>query len=331
MHQMYSVEDLLADETFTDYCLNENSPHLQKWRDLISVNPDLAKTAAEAKAMLAVLSPSLSANEIASEVEKLREVIEARPVPVVKKRWSKLAYSIAAVVVVLLVGGVGYYFSTDSKGLTPNLSEFKTGLGERKQYILPDGSTVILNSNSTFSFDKSFGRHTREIHLTGGAFFKVAKNASKPFVVKSNGFYTTAIGTAFYVNSESTTEGFSVDLLEGKVKLEKDATGEVLYLAPGEKASWADSASAFARQSYDTTSLKKWVKGVLSFDNTPVDEVFRQLEAWYDVKIQDGRENHEIITITGDYVNVPLEDVLKIICFSLSSTYQYEGGMIIIQ
>jgi ferric-dicitrate binding protein FerR (iron transport regulator) len=232
-------------------------------------------------------------------------------------------------VIALITAGI--YLLAPRHSAKQDVSKFETHLGERKQYILSDGSTVILSSNSSFSFDKNFGINDRQIQLTGDAFFRVAKNPSKPFIVKSNGFSTTAIGTAFYVHSGEFASDYQVDLLEGKVKLEKNASGETSYLTAGQKASWTKTTGSFTKQAYDTITLNKWVKGILSFNNTPVSEAFQQIENWYSVKIEDKRTNRENISINGDYVNAPLEDVIKIICFSLSCNYHYEDNKIIIQ
>ena len=121
-----------------------------------------------------------------------------------------------------------------------------------------------------------------------------------------------------------------MDLLEGKVKLEKIISGETSYLKAGEKALWTKTISSFTKQQYDTVSLNKWIKGILSFNNLPVKDAFTELENWYSVKIEDRRSNPEVISINGDYVNAPLEDVLKIICFSLSCSYHFENNKIII-
>lgn len=332
MDKNYSVEELLTDETFTDCCVNENSPYKEKWERIFSANPEISKIADEAKALLLMFSPILPEQEIQDEINELRELLALKYEPqlsVPKKTTSKkvLVYSFSF----LLLAVISAYFFTPHTSSTSVVSSFKTGVGERKQYILPDGSTVILNSNSSFSFTERFGKSDRQILLTGDAFFKVAKDRSKPFIVKSHNFSTTAIGTAFYVHAGTSAAEYRVDLLEGKVKLEQNISGETSYLAAGEKASWTKAKSSFIKQQYDTVSLTRWIKGILSFDNTPVKEAFAEIENWYSVKIEDRRTNSEVISINGDYVNAPLEDVLKIICFSLSCKYHYEGNNIIIQ
>jgi ferric-dicitrate binding protein FerR (iron transport regulator) len=332
MDKNFTVEELLTDGTFTDYCLNENSPYKKEWDTILAGNQQLKKTADEARQLLGMLSPVVPAHEIDAEVNKLREALSAEEFfesPIVKRREPARLLLYVLPVLVLLAAGL--YFFLPRQPAHRLASKFETHLGERKQYILPDGSTVILNSNSSFSFDEHFGQRSREIEMMGDAFFKVAKNPSKPFIVKSNGFSTTAIGTAFYVHTGKSASEYHVDLLEGKVKLEKNASGETSYLTAGQKASWTITNSRFNKQQYDTATLNKWVKGVLTFDNTPVNEALREIESWYSVTIEDRRKNPGNITINGDYINAPLEDVMKIICFSLSCNYHYEDNKIIIQ
>lgn len=331
MNQPFTVEELLSDNTFIDYCLNEQSVYRQKWNALVADDAALFKTAGEAKAMLTLISPSLSKNEIETEVNKLRDLIDSRRdkrYPA-RRRKTRLPLLIAAVVFIVALSAIPFLINNNAP--TPTTSNFETKMGERKQYTLPDGSTIILNSNSRFSFNESFGQNDRQIFLEGDAFFKVAKNPQKPFIVRSGGFSTTAVGTAFYVHAKKAANGFSVDLLEGKVKLERNTTGEAFYLAPGQKALWKQNQSTFTRQSYDTLLLNKWIKGVLSFNNIPVNEAFAQIESWYAVEIEDRRKDPHVSTINGDYVNAPLDDVIKIICFSVSSTYHFQGNKIIIE
>jgi transmembrane sensor len=332
MDKCYTVEYLLTDDTFTDYCLHENSVYKAKWDKLLRRDEQLRKTADEAKQLLGILSPALPQHEIDAEVNKLREYLSAEAdyqPPATGKRNSGKMLVYGFSFLILLAAGV--YLMLPGKTTFPGITKFETRMGERKQYLLPDGSTVILNSNSSFSFDQKFGNNDRQIELTGDAFFNVAKNPAKPFIVKSHGFSTTAIGTAFYVHAGNSAADYRVDLLEGKVKLEKNTSGEISYLTAGQKASWANASSSFTKQQYDTVTLNKWVKGILSFNNTPVSQAFKEIAEWYSVQIEDRRIVPGDISINGDYVNAPLEDVIKIICFSLSCNYHYEDDKIIIQ
>ena len=335
MDRMFTVEELLSDQTFTDYCLNSESVHGDMWKRIISSNPGQAETFREAKALLSILSPSVSQDEIETEVNKLREVFstnapdEAYQEVRNKKRIKPVLVYSSILLVCLSV--TAYFLVPHSNNAAPIVSNFNTHMGERKQYILPDGSTVILNSNSSFYFDKSFGKKERRIHLNGDAFFKVAKNTAKPFTVITEGFSTTALGTAFYVHGNADSDNYGVDLLEGKVRIEKYTSGEAVVLTAGQKASLTKTNSRIITRQYDTLPLNKWISGILSFKNTPINEAFYELENWYSVKIEDRRSSPKLITINGDYVNVPLEDILKIICFSLSCTYHFENNSIIIQ
>lgn len=338
MDKIFTVEDLLSDQTFTDFCINPQSKHRPKWNAVIASHPQQALVFEESIALLRLVSPELPQSEIEAEVNKLREVLadgmveskSFQPQPL-SRRNNRAKILACGIIILLCVSGVFYLANQDrTTSHLPLASTFKTTTGERKQFILPDGSTVILNSNSSFTFDKNFGKRDRQVNLNGDAFFNVAKDPSKPFKVISNGFSTTAIGTAFYVHANPALTDFSVNLLEGKVKLE-NKSGETLFLAAGEKASWAKSNNGFTRERYDTISLNRWVKGILSFKNTPVQDAFAQLESWYSVDIEDMRTNPEIISINGDYMHAPLEDVLKVICFSLSCGYRFEGNKIIIQ
>ena len=115
------------------------------------------------------------------------------------------------------------------------------------------------------------------------------------------------------------------------MQVDAESAKEKSILKAGEQASWSSSHKHFFRKSYDTLYLNKWLNGELSFNNTPVNEAIATLEKWYAVEIDDNRKNPESITITGNYVNAQLSDVLKIICFSLSCQYHFSGNKIIIE
>ncbi|MDZ7690866.1 MAG: FecR domain-containing protein [Balneolaceae bacterium] len=111
------------------------------------------------------------------------------------------------------------------------MQNIQTARGERASMEFSDGSRVILNSMSTLRFPKVFEGTKRELHLEGEAFFQVAHNKERPFVVHANGVEVNVLGTEFNVNSYRENEAVEVVVREGKVAvnvqpLDNQVTGQ---------------------------------------------------------------------------------------------------------
>lgn len=322
-----TADNLLLNDVFIEYCLDPNPVNTEKWETMARDNNISAEVIAEARSMLTVLAPAIEKAEIEDEILKLQDAIyekEARR----RKAISRVSLFTGFVVVL----GTIIFFTLQplEKNIKTMAGQYQTATGEQKRVTLPDGSIVILNSNTSISYQENYNVSDRKIYLSGDAFFKVAKDASKPFSVISGSFSTTALGTSFYVNADS-AEDFSVKLLEGKVKINSGKNEETEYLEAGEEVKYPKNNSRFVKQAYDTSYLNKWISGKIIFRKTPVKEAFNILQQWYGVKIIDARINSSDISINGTYENVLLEDILKVISFSLRCQYRYEGNKIIIE
>lgn len=348
-HKM-TVEELLLDESFIDFCLNNNSVHKTKWEQLHAADPAMAIVINEARELLSVISPGLSAGEVDSEVEKFKELFTSKPViaddfaeealisdqleiePQRKLRTTRTRrnWFIGMAAASLLIAAWLIWPRPVEKPVTLAVVEHTTGFGERLEILLPDGSKAILNSNSRLRYQNDYNLKDRRLELSGEAYFDVAGNPSKKFTVSTDQFSTTAIGTAFYIHAREPAQSYSVNLLEGKLSVENKSGGAVL-LAPGEQAAWPGGQSGFNKNRFDSTLLRQWIHGRLQFERTAMKEMLPQLAAWYAVEIEDVRRKPGTISITGDYSNKPLEDILKAICYSLSCRYTITGNKIIIQ
>ena len=94
-------------------------------------------------------------------------------------------------------------------------------------FHLPDGSKIFLNRNSEFSYRSNFGKHRRDVKLTGEAFFEIAPDASKPFIIDAGKAKVKVVGTSFNVitnNSESAVEVF---VKTGKVMLSDNSGSQI--------------------------------------------------------------------------------------------------------
>jgi transmembrane sensor len=350
MDSHFDVEKLLMDESFIDYCLNKGSLHRQKWEELIANEPTLRKSIEEARELILLLAPNLPKSEISAEVEKMRSLISSRNKAVVNdlvgsgnvfhtdqspnKKKRKTLKILAYTASIVLLGAAVIYGLNSNRKIAVTFEaglNYQTGMGERREFKLPDGSIAVLNSNTSITLAKDFNERDRRINISGEAFFKVAKNADKPFTVVCPEFSTTALGTSFYVHGLVNNGNYAVELLEGKVKLTPSIETESATLNAGETAEWQKDKSAFARKKFDSTELRQWLEGNLSFKKMPAEQVIRQLEKWYAVDIDVQRKNWKQVFISGDYQDAPLEDVLKVICFTQSWEYAYNGNKIIIR
>jgi len=143
---------------------------------------------------------------------------------------------VAAVVVLTLGIGIYYYSSQDSNNITQPaqiaMEYFQSGAGAKKQVKLPDGSIVYLNNDTRIGIAKAyFDKEKREIWLEEGeAFFEVAKNPEKPFIVHTQNLETTVKGTSFNVQSYAELDHSSVSVRSGKVEVRngKKLIGELI-------------------------------------------------------------------------------------------------------
>lgn len=200
--------------------------------------------------------------------------------------------------------------------------------GYRNTITLMDGSTATLNSESSITYAKDFGKENRIIYLTGEAFFRVARDETKPFVVISKDLKTTALGTSFNVNAyEENNEAIS--LATGKVKVELNNTettnnpGTEMILTPGEQAVWTGLTSGLTKREFDFREILSWKNNVIYFNNTELKSMITVLEKWYDVQISvEGDINRLTDNGTGKFKNESLENVLRSLGFTMGFTYQ---------
>src|SRR5690554_49281 len=139
--------------------------------------------------------------------------------------YSKYA---AAVIIALLLGAATYLYVTYSAG-NPKYTEIVTGNNQViEEYILPDGSFVTLNSNSTLHFPEKFEGNIREVFITGEAFFDVTPDAAKPFIIHAGNAQVKVLGTSFNVHAYPDAETVEVTVESGTVQLlccESENTG----------------------------------------------------------------------------------------------------------
>ncbi len=215
--------------------------------------------------------------------QKLRTSISVEPPkPNVKtigfNTWIAIATSM---VLVATVGWLLFRLWPSGK-----LIEVETFAGQHKEVVLPDGSKVWLNVNSSISYADNFNDGSqREVKLKGEAFFEVEKNPTKPFLISTGKTLTTVLGTSFDVKQEK--EGtIRVAVVTGKVSFKsvKNPRQE-LILEPGE-AGVISSEGYAGKSKYSDKNFLYWKNKQLNFENVPLSQVIETLEDAYQVSFQ---------------------------------------------
>jgi transmembrane sensor len=254
-------------------------------------------------------------------VKQLREKKEGA-IKIVPMRRTSLWLQVAAAISLVLLASYFLFTSYSSQNQTTNTLAIKTlqhstTRGQRYDIVMPDGSLVKLNSNSSISYPEKFEGATREITLDGEAYFEVSHDATKPFIVHTGNTSTRVLGTSFNVNADA--DATTVTLVEGKVNVITPAGDTTLM--PNQQAIIKSGSETIKTASVDVTPFTAWTNNRLIFDNMPLSEVFQKLENWYNVDIDVDSEAINNCVITGKYENESLENVLNSLSFMMKMEY----------
>lgn len=230
-------------------------------------------------------------------------------------------YTISAIAIVIVSFLVTYYFNSSigdqNKVQDMQVDQYSTIISKEGNHkvILPDGSTIILNVDSKLVFPKIFSDSLREVTLTGEAFFEIAHNADKPFIVNANEIKIKVLGTSFNVKSYSKDEKIETTLVTGKVELIKDKETPVI-LAPSQKAVFFKSEKKLKIEEVNSSNIIAWKDGKLIFNNTSMEDVIIDLERKYDVQFIINSPKLLAYEYTGTFDNLSIEEVLDLLVIS---------------
>ncbi len=229
-----------------------------------------------------------------------------------------LKYAAGLTVIGVLIGI--YLFSSSNEVI-----KITTRYAETKTVILPDQSTIMLNAGTSISYDEGSWGDERLINLEGEAFFNVKKNGA-PFTVTSNNTTVRVLGTSFNVRSRN--EITDVICLTGKVKFSiLDSQSVVLTKGNGATASRNTLSPVYAIPAIDEMP---WVTGALSFNNTPLKEVFAEMERYFNIPIII-KKDVGTLTFTGKFSKPQLNGVVETVCLSAGLQYTISKDSITIE
>ncbi len=243
----------------------------------------------------------------------LHRIKNSENIPMIKftgiKRWVSVAASIILLVGMTFLIYQNLNYSKETRDTIIVTCEKGTGSKEVK---LPDGSMVYLKSPSQLSYLKAFTDSIREVHLDGSAFFDVQKNKDA-FVVKMNDAYVRVLGTSFMIDEKK--DRLQVNVQTGSVEVGKHQDPEnAVFLEPGENVV-LKNGKLLPGISNDA-NLLSWKTGIFVFDDSPLMDVFENLNEYYSKPILVDTKFNSPCNLTATFDNEPQEIILKTIMFT---------------
>ncbi|WP_222538518.1 FecR family protein [Pedobacter polysacchareus] len=263
------------------------------------------------------------------------------PMPLYKSSFVRVWYAVA--VAVLLVMGLALFNHFQEKRRLDLAFEkeqqqyqvYKSPFGERMSITLADNSKVILNANSILKVPHGYNKDNRKVILLGAACFNISPNVKLPFSLESSDMKATVLGTSFYMRAYPHESGQQVELLSGKLKVQKayqstlDNQPEILL--PGDMVMLNRSVDLMEKETFDIQQREAWVKGQLKFNATSFRAVIAALEDWYGVPIEIHGEQKSAGKFSGTYENESLERVLQMFCFAADCNFKIEKEKVILR
>jgi ferric-dicitrate binding protein FerR (iron transport regulator) len=227
---------------------------------------------------------------------------------------------IAAVALVLVsLGAIGLYMNKAGY-LSKQISVVAANDQKNVLVSLPDGSKVYLNRNSEFTYKSNFGKNGRDVKLTGEAFFEIAPDATKPFIIDAGKAKVRVVGTTFNVITNNNESAVEVFVKTGKVLVSDESGSQSIQLDPG-YVGVMNSIKSDKKVNNDPNYIS-WKTNYLYYNGQQLSVVFNDLKRVYNMNIVADDPSILENPWNSPIDNVSQETIIRVICntFNLSST-----------
>jgi len=267
-------------------------------------------------------------NEIEKSFSVLKRRIRFKKIRIQTMHFAKYA----AIFLLPIVSVITAYLLVERNSYISENKAFSVHVdpGKSSDIVLPDGSKVFLNSESSIAYNNDIKLNQRRISLKGEAHFKITKNPQRPFIVSTEFFDVQVLGTTFNVKTYESDDIHVVALQEGKVKLTTRDPNNVnsIYLEPNQKAIYNKNTGKLSIEAMDNISENAWMKGILAFHSETLHNIKYELERKYNVRIQMNCPSIEYDSFTGFFENKTLAEVLDNLKLHYGFEYAIQQGKV---
>jgi len=251
-----------------------------------------------------------------------------RKVPLIRTKIYRYG-RIAASILIILSVSLYILYSADMLIIFQPVLTLNTTT-EKSTVTLHDDTRVYLNENSTLTYPKRFLKQTRNIAVSGEAFFEVAKDENKPFYVSADGAIIKVLGTSFNVKAYPSAEVVIVSVLEGKVALyPKEKEEEAIQLNQYEEGVFG--SDSLSKSGFGDLNFLSWKTRKLIFNKAPIEEVIVSLERYYKKTIYLESVGNRMPMVTSVFDDQPFNEVLDELEILLNISYRMRNDTVFIR
>ena len=242
------------------------------------------------------------------------------------KVWPQIA--VACIIIVL--GLVNYRMNDKQKQLSTQNFTVLAEKGQRAFITLPDSTKVWLNSDTKISYPADYGLKERNVTLVGEAYFEVAKNPDKRFIVEAKGMQVEALGASFNVNAYQNDNKIIASLFSGSVRVSYDR--HVAILKPHESVKVDLLNRSFSRYKDESMqNIALWRKNEITFDGESLEEITHIMSRLYNTTICIEDESLKKVCYIGTIRNNNLENFIDIINLTTPVVYENKGDTVFLR
>lgn len=324
-----SLEELIADPSFVNYCLEASEADLLAWQEKLRQNPSHQPIMEEAKKLIIYFKDSPSDTEVAAARHRLFHTLGFEE-QVAKERKIFPLYRWVAAAIVILVGAASIYYTRQMRQEPIAIAEQSqvkqlVPAGKVMHIRLADGTVVDLAAGSTLTYPTVFTDSSRIVALEGDARFAVTHMDDKPFVVRTADLDIHVMGTTFNVQSFQTDRHVRVALFEGRVEVNK--MNRSYPISPGQVLIYDKQNDRFEMSAINPDEEQERLNGTLIFEQASYAEVGQRLAHKYGIKfIPDSVID---IAFSGKISNESIEEVLKKLNFTTDYHFYLKSDTLI--
>lgn len=283
--------------------------------------------------------PDLDSDHLFEAIQE--KISQEKTVRIIRKPdWFGHAFKAAAAILVIFLTSVFYITNYTDPAETVAKREpihFQTSNEENREIKLSDGSVVRLNKNSEITISEDFMQGSREIELTGEAYFDVTHNPDQPFIIHTNESSVRVLGTAFNVRALPGQDNVQVAVVDGRVaftnadlkRTSPDPNDNSVILMKGQYAYMDVNENTFQVDDIAVENYLAWKSGRFEFEDLTLQQVCTQLNRLYEIECSYSNEQIPNLLITASFSNESLEKTLEVIALSLDIDYEHNQDRVL--